>query len=198
MEKVESKKSVIVIGGGIMGLGTSLQLAERGYKVTLLEKQSDVAKVASYINGAMICPSMTASWASLKLLAQSRGEIKRIQLSWDAVTDHKFWRWGMWFTFNCFFPGKVKANDEAQQTLGLYSLKCLKKLEETYGGELLAYNKTATNSIRLFYSQDDMQYFFNTSQAHFWEKHGAPFMPISPEKCREMLPWLGEYHPKNK
>ena len=70
MEKVESKKSVIVIGGGIMGLGTSLQLAERGYKVTLLEKQSDVAKVASYINGAMICPSMTASWASLKLLAQ--------------------------------------------------------------------------------------------------------------------------------
>ena len=35
----------------------------------------------------------------------------------------------MWFTFNCIFPGKVKANDEAQQTLGLYSLKCLKKLE---------------------------------------------------------------------
>ena len=64
------KKSVIVIGGGIMGLGTCLHLAERGYKVTLLEKQSDVAKVASYINGAMICPSMTASWASLKLLSQ--------------------------------------------------------------------------------------------------------------------------------
>ena len=63
-------KSVIVIGGGIMGLCNSLHLAERGYKVTLLEKQSDVAKVASYINGAMICPSMTASWASLKLLSQ--------------------------------------------------------------------------------------------------------------------------------
>ena len=53
-----------------MGLCNSLHLAERGYKVTLLEKQSDVAKVASYINGAMICPSMTASWASLKLLSQ--------------------------------------------------------------------------------------------------------------------------------
>ena len=64
------KKSVIVIGGGIMGLGTSLKLAERGYKVTLLEKQGDVAKVASYINGAMICPSMTASWASLGLLSR--------------------------------------------------------------------------------------------------------------------------------
>ena len=73
MEKTveNGKKSVIVIGGGIMGLGTCLHLAERGYKVTLLEKQSDVAKVASYINGAMICPSMTASWASLKLLSHT-------------------------------------------------------------------------------------------------------------------------------
>ena len=68
--KMTLRKSVIVIGGGIMSLGTSLQLVDRGYKVTLLEKQSDVAKVASYINGAMICPSMTATWASLKLLSQ--------------------------------------------------------------------------------------------------------------------------------
>ena len=69
-ENTAKKKSVIVIGGGIMGLGTSLKLSERGYKVTLLEKQGDVAKVASYINGAMICPSMTASWASLGLLSR--------------------------------------------------------------------------------------------------------------------------------
>ena len=53
-----------------MGLGTAFHLSERGYRVTLLEKQKDVAKVASYINGAMICPSMTASWASLSLLSK--------------------------------------------------------------------------------------------------------------------------------
>ena len=63
-------KSVVVVGGGIMGLGTAFHLSERGYRVTLLEKQKDVAKVASYINGAMICPSMTASWASLSLLSK--------------------------------------------------------------------------------------------------------------------------------
>ena len=133
----ENKRSVIVVGGGIMGLGTSLKLAERGYKVTVLEKQPEVAKVASYINGAMICPSMTASWASMKLLAQNRGELRRIQVSWDAISDHKFWRWGMWFTYNCFFPGRVKANHEAQQTLGLYSLKCLKNLEVIFADSFL-------------------------------------------------------------
>ena len=29
----------MVVGGGIMGLGTAFHLSERGYRVTLLEKQ---------------------------------------------------------------------------------------------------------------------------------------------------------------
>ena len=83
--KMTLRKSVIVIGGGIMSLGTSLQLAERGYKVTLLEKQSDVAKVASYINGAMICPSMTATWASSHVRGLLRG----------------VWWWSLWLGVVC-------------------------------------------------------------------------------------------------
>ena len=43
--------------------------------------------------------------------------------------DHKFWRWGLWFTYNCLWPGKVQQNDAAQQQLGLYSMKCLQNLE---------------------------------------------------------------------
>ena len=73
-------KSVVVVGGGIMGLGTAFHLSERGYRVTLLEKQKDVAKVASYINGAMICPSMTASWASLSLLSKVICFLRHIHL----------------------------------------------------------------------------------------------------------------------
>ena len=44
----------------------------RGYRVTILEKNKDVAQVASSINGAMICPSMCASWASMKLVSKVR------------------------------------------------------------------------------------------------------------------------------
>ena len=39
--------------------------------------------------------------------------------------DHKFLRWGAWFTFNCLWPGRVQQNDSAQQQLGFYSMKCL-------------------------------------------------------------------------
>ncbi len=64
---------MVIVGGGIMGLGTAFHLSEKGYEVSVLEQQPDVAMVASSVNGAMLCPSMTASWASLKLLSKVRG-----------------------------------------------------------------------------------------------------------------------------
>ena len=74
----EPTKSVVVIGGGIMGLGSAWYLTQKGYKVTVLEKNAEVAMVASSVNGAMICPSMCNSWASLKLLSEVRNYCKMI------------------------------------------------------------------------------------------------------------------------
>jgi L-2-hydroxyglutarate oxidase LhgO len=37
---------VVVIGGGVMGMGTAFLLSERGYKVTVLEEKPDVAQVS--------------------------------------------------------------------------------------------------------------------------------------------------------
>lgn len=90
---------------------------------------------------------MCATWASFKLLAKNKAELRRIGLTVDALTDHKFWRWGLWFTFNCFWPGKVEKNHEAQRQLGLYSLQCLEKLEQEFGAKL-DMNKTATNTLK--------------------------------------------------
>ena len=41
-----SRKSALIIGGGVMGLGTAFHLAEKGYKVTVLEKADDIATVS--------------------------------------------------------------------------------------------------------------------------------------------------------
>ena len=41
------QKSVVIVGAGVMGLGTAFHLAERGFDVTVLEKEDSVAKVSN-------------------------------------------------------------------------------------------------------------------------------------------------------
>ena len=43
------QNSVIIIGAGVMGLGTAFHLAQKGFDVTILEKENSVASV-SYFN----------------------------------------------------------------------------------------------------------------------------------------------------
>ena len=64
-------------------------------------------------------------------------------------------------------------------------------LKEVYG-EKLAHNKTASNTLRLYYTEEDLKSFFKSSQAKFWEKNGHPFVKLSPEEIKEMLPSLDQ------
>ena len=79
--------SAVVIGGGIIGISTAVQLARRGVRVRVLEERSgehsepapppphpphpEVSQVASYCNGAILCNSMAASWASANIIGGS-------------------------------------------------------------------------------------------------------------------------------
>ena len=44
------QNSVIIIGAGVMGLGTAFHLAQKGYDVTILEKGDSVANVSGLIS----------------------------------------------------------------------------------------------------------------------------------------------------
>ena len=62
-------------------------------------------------------------------------------------------------------------------------------------GDKLAFNKSATNTLRLFYNKEDLQHFFNGFQAKYWSQHGYPFVQINPEKCKKMVPEIGKRYP---
>lgn len=59
-----SAKDTIVIGGGLMGVTTAWELAQRGVRVTLLEAENDLATEASYANGGLLTASMSDPWNS--------------------------------------------------------------------------------------------------------------------------------------
>lgn len=54
--------SIIVIGGGVIGVSTFYELARRGLKPVLLEAAPDLATGTSFANGGMLTPSMPEPW----------------------------------------------------------------------------------------------------------------------------------------
>jgi D-amino-acid dehydrogenase len=55
---------VVIVGGGLMGVTTLYELASRGVPATLLESEDELARGASYANGALITPSLSDPWNS--------------------------------------------------------------------------------------------------------------------------------------
>ena len=55
-------RSAVVVGAGIAGVSTAFYLAQRGYRVTCVEKREEVAREASFLNGGLVCPSLTLPW----------------------------------------------------------------------------------------------------------------------------------------
>ncbi|BDW93905.1 amino acid dehydrogenase [Flagellimonas marinaquae] len=56
-------KSVVVVGGGIIGLSTAYFLQKEGHQVTVLDK-SDISSGASFVNAGYLTPSHIISLAS--------------------------------------------------------------------------------------------------------------------------------------
>jgi D-amino-acid dehydrogenase len=60
---MDKNKSVIVIGGGIVGLSTAYFLQKKGHRVTVLDK-SDITSGASFVNAGYLTPSHIISLAA--------------------------------------------------------------------------------------------------------------------------------------
>jgi len=74
---------VLVVGGGVVGAATALELAERGASVTLLERGGSLAWECSAGNAGLICPSHAAPLATPAAL--------RDGLRWLAKADSPFY-----------------------------------------------------------------------------------------------------------
>jgi len=182
-------RTAVVIGGGVIGLSSAYQLALRGVEVTVLEEKESPGQVASFCNGAILCQSMAASWASARLIAENPGEVKRMRVSLAAWLDPQFWRWAAWFWLHSLMPGWANFNHQSHRLLALYSLQCQEE-EEMRLGDRISCGKTALETLRLFTCSKEMDAFLESEQAQFWAQAGRPFSPLSAEECRQLEPSL--------
>jgi D-amino-acid dehydrogenase len=96
-------QQVIVIGGGVVGLASAWWLAEAGFGVTLLERESEVGSGASFRNGGQLSYRYVAPLAdvgvplkALQWLLQDDGPLR-----FRPEADLRQWRWMANFLINC-------------------------------------------------------------------------------------------------
>ncbi|MBI2516886.1 MAG: FAD-dependent oxidoreductase [Opitutae bacterium] len=96
-------RSVIICGGGIVGLSTAYYLAREGFKVTLLERNAEGADSCAHGSAGYISPSHVIPlcapgmvWKGLKWMMSSRSPFYiKPRLDTDLI------RWGLIFARHC-------------------------------------------------------------------------------------------------
>jgi D-amino-acid dehydrogenase len=97
-----SEKTVVVIGGGIIGIASAYYLQEQGFSVTVLEK-SHVASGASFGNCGIVGPSLVFPVPQPGVILKSLKWMlkKDSPLYIQPRLDPSLWRWLVSFALHC-------------------------------------------------------------------------------------------------
>jgi D-amino-acid dehydrogenase len=127
-------KRVLVLGAGILGVHTAYFLRQRGYEVTVIDRQPGPALETSFANGSQISVSQSDPWASphapfkiLKWLGKEDAP-----LLFRLKFDINQWRWGLRFLYECL-PSRAEHNTLQAMRLSEYSRRTLQMLRKETG-----------------------------------------------------------------
>eukprot|EP00736_Rhodelphis_marinus_P010300 Rmarinus@m.4878 len=134
-----SEKKVVIVGAGIAGLSTAFYLSQDdNIKVICIDRHSEVANETSLFNGAILCPSISSAWPSLKLVSMAiKGLIQgseptrptQIKVDEEVRKTADFWRWCFRFGVAAFRQGYLTSK---LYELSMFSLRCMDELDQAY------------------------------------------------------------------
>ena len=131
---------IVVVGAGIIGTSTAWYLAERGHRVTVVERQADAALETSFANAGQISVSHCEPWANreapLKALKWmfSKEAPLLFRPQWPVGEGWQQHRWSLRFLAECN-DAAFHRNVGHIVALGAYSHLALKELVAQTGIE---------------------------------------------------------------
>lgn len=140
--------NIIVLGGGVIGTTTAYYLAKSGAKVTVLERQSNVAEETSFGNAGQISPGYSTPWAApaipmkaVKWLFQKHAPLA---ISPDGTGFQLSWMKQMLANCNA---QKYEINKERMMRVAEYSRDCICALRDEIG---IDYEHRTGGTLQLF------------------------------------------------
>ena len=149
---------IIVLGAGIVGVTTAYFLHEKGYTVTVVDRQPDIAAETSVGNAGHVCPSYATPWAapgmkgkSLKWSLQSWLGMESA-LKFTPRLDTHQWQWLRQFLSQCNAE-RYAVNKARMGRLARYSHTQLKAIRERLD---IQYEQTSGGNLQLFRTQEGL------------------------------------------
>lgn len=149
---------IIVLGAGIVGVTTAYFLHEKGYTVTVVDRQPDIAAETSVGNAGHVCPSYATPWAapgmkgkSLKWSLQSWLGMESALRFTPRLDTHQ-WQWLRQFLSQCNAE-RYAVNKARMGRLARYSHTQLKTIRERLD---IQYEQTSGGNLQLFRTQEGL------------------------------------------
>ena len=150
-----NKDQIIIIGGGLLGLATANALLDRGERVLVLEKNTEIASAASFANAGMLTPSQSTPWNSPSDIAYLLTGIGRkdspMSIGLGAIPSYFFW--GLRFILNST-PSRFKEISKRIFYLAKHSKELTEKFRIKEG---FSYDETINGTIKLFRDPERLQ-----------------------------------------
>ncbi|MBS1091879.1 FAD-dependent oxidoreductase [Gluconobacter sp. Dm-74] len=97
------KRTITIIGGGVIGLTAAYALVREGHDVTLIERREDVGQEASFANGGQLSYRYVSPLADAGIARDALGWLFRPNspISLRLKADPSQWRWLLAFLLAC-------------------------------------------------------------------------------------------------
>lgn len=162
MNDLSETKKTVVIGGGLIGLSSALQLTLAGEEVIVLDRSS-IASGASDKNGGMLTPSMPDPWngpgVHTQLFASLFDSNSAMKLRLKAVPS--LTSWGLRFLRHSSQKSFAKATF-ANWVLADYSIKEMSKLRSQSAPD---YDHATVGTMKVFRSVAAMEHSIGVTES---------------------------------
>jgi D-amino-acid dehydrogenase len=174
----------VVIGAGVVGVTTAYYLAKSGHQVTVVDREPQVATMASAGNAGLIAPSHSFAWASptapMELLRSLTVEDTALRV--NPFKAPGMAAWGIKFLRECNADRALK-NTLVKLRLAQYSQRML---NEVAASENIDYHDIHEGLLYLY--RDPKRLEAGVAKMKLMRDHGQPQEVFDPDGVAEIEP----------
>ncbi|MFP5401910.1 MAG: D-amino acid dehydrogenase [Gammaproteobacteria bacterium] len=182
--------NIAVLGGGVIGITTAWYLRDKGFSVTVFDRQPGPALETSFANGGQISVSHAEPWANPATPLKALRWLARedAPLLFRLRADRALLAWSTRFLRECL-PWRTHANIGRIVELARYSRGELKRLRTRFAGDgALNYQQLERGILHIY--TDRREYAQALRAAAVLRTFGCDRRPVDADECIHIEPAL--------